>query len=184
MLLAQVLVVAWLASLALPRRLHWLAAVAGLLALLPVHGLSAAMALRALWGDPSVTSLQLLALALLGRTPAAFAQGWRGPALIAAIAAGFYPLALGLSDFDPYALGYQPLPLLAALAVPALLLWWRGNPLWLWLLAIDLAAWAAGLLESPNLWDTLLDPLLAIACLLLALRNGGRENSETCSRAR
>ena len=78
----------------------------------------------------------------------------------------------------------QPLPLLAALAVPALLLWWRGNPLWLWLLAIDLAAWAAGLLESPNLWDTLLDPLLAIACLVLALRNGGRENSETCSRAR
>ncbi|MCK9283636.1 MAG: hypothetical protein M0P39_05070 [Rhodocyclaceae bacterium] len=174
MLLAQTLVAAWLLSLALPRRRHWIAAAVGLLALLPIDGLSAAMALRALWGDPSVTSLQLLALALLGRAPTAFTRDWRGPAGIAAIAAVFYPLALGLSDFDPYRLGYQPGLLLAALALPALFLCWRGNPLWLWLLSIDLAAWAGGLLESPNLWDTLLDPLLAVACLALALRNGWR----------
>ncbi len=174
MLLAQVLIVAWLLSLILPDRWHWLAASAGLLVLVPIHGLSEAMILRALWGDPSVTTLQLLSLALLGRTPAALASGWRGPASIALAGLVLYPLALGLSDVDLYRLGYQPALLLAALSLPALILWWRGNALWLWLLSIDLGAWAAGLLESPNLWDTLLDPLLVSACLILALRNGWR----------
>ncbi len=174
MLLAQVLLVSAVLAGLLPRRWHALAAVVGLLSLLPLPDVSPAMALRGLWGDPSITSLQLLALVLFGRAPAAFAEGWRGPALIALLAAVFYPLALGLGDVDPYRLGYQPWLLLSALALPALYCWWHGQALWLWLLAIDLLAWAAGLLESPNLWDTLLDPLLALACLVLAVRNGWR----------
>ncbi|HEX5393920.1 MAG TPA: hypothetical protein VFW68_11580, partial [Rhodocyclaceae bacterium] len=77
-----------------------LGAIVGLLALIPwssggFSGISPAMALRGLWGDPSITSLQLLFLALVSRTPSAFTTGWRAPAVIAAIAALFYPLALG-----------------------------------------------------------------------------------------
>ena len=179
MILAQALLLAWLLSRLLPRRLIWLAAALGLGALIPWgHGLSPAACMRALWGDPSITTMQLLALGLAGRTPDAFGRDWRAPASIAGAAALFYAMALGLGDFDPYRLGYQPILLLALLAVPALLLWSRGRALWLWLLAVDLLAFAAGLLESTNFWDYLIDPLLAAACVILALRNcrPGRRN--------
>jgi hypothetical protein len=172
MILAQALLLTWLLSRLLPRRLIWLAATLGLCALIPwSHGISLAAALRALWGDPSITTVQLLALAVLGRSPPAFAADWRAPALIAGIGMLFYALALGVGDFDPYRLGFQPVLLVTTVAVPALAFGWRGQALWLWLLAIDLLAFAAGALESTNFWDYLLDPLLAIACVILALRN-------------
>ncbi|CAB1369234.1 hypothetical protein [Denitratisoma oestradiolicum] len=172
-LLAQALLIAALAALPFRGRWKLLALLPAILSLAPLgEGVSLAMMLRGLWGDFSVTSLQLLVLCLAGRPPQAL--GWRGPALIAASAALFYPLALGLGDFDPYRLGYTAWPLLAVFGAFALAAWWRGQPIWLWLLTIDILAWAAGLLESPNLWDTLLDPLLAAAMLILALRNGWR----------
>jgi hypothetical protein len=171
LLFTQVLILTWLFSRLLPRRLLWLAVALGLAALLPWHGLSLAQALRAFWGDPSITTMQLLVLGIAGRPPAAFARAWRAPAMIATFSLLFYPLALGAGDFDPYRLGFQPVLLLTALAVPALALWWRGQTLWLWLLAIDLLAFAFGLLESTNFWDYLIDPLLALVCIRLAMRN-------------
>jgi hypothetical protein len=57
------------------------------------------------------------------------------------------------------------------MAVPALARWWQGRTLGLWLLAIDLLAFACGILESTNFWDYAVDPLLASACLVLAFRN-------------
>lgn len=176
MLLAQVLIVIFLLDRLLPKRLHLVAVLCGLLILIPLPEISPAMVLRGFWGDPSITTLQLLVLSLISRRPAAFSQDWRGPALIALVAALFYPLALGWGDFDPYRLGYQPWRLVLVLTLPALYCWWRGQSIWLWLLAVDLLAWAAGLLESRNLWDTLLDPLLAVACLILALRNAWRSH--------
>ncbi|HQR03264.1 MAG: hypothetical protein JSR19_10325 [Proteobacteria bacterium] len=174
MLLVQVLLLAWLFTRVLPRRWHLVAAALSLLSLAPWGEVSPAMALRGLWGDPSITTVQLLVLALFERTPQAIARGWRGPAILTLIALVFYPLSLGMSDWDPYRLGYQPGLLVALLAVPALWAWWRGEALWLWLLAVDLVAWSAGMLESANLWDTLLDPLLAVALLILTLKNGWR----------
>lgn len=188
MLFAQVLLIAVL--IALPFKGPWkaLALLPGVLSLISLgEGVSVAMMFRGLWGDPSITSLQLLTLSLLGCH--AKALGWRGPALIVATAALFYPLSLGLGDWDPYRLGYQVWPLLLITGMPALAAWWRGQSLWLWLLSVDLLAYAGGLLESPNLWDTLLDPLLAVAMLVLAVRNylarnrdlpktGGPENTE------
>lgn len=174
MLLAQVLIVAWLLTV-LGIRSRFIAAIIALLALLPLpEGVSLAMALRGLWGDPSITALQLLALAFVGRTPAALRHGWRMPAAIALLSLALYASALGPWNIDLYRLGYQPAVLLAALGAIALLAWWRGQPLCLWLLAIDLLAWRAGLLESSNFWDTLLDPLLMSVMLALALRNGYR----------
>ncbi|QDX80150.1 hypothetical protein B9N43_02075 [Denitratisoma sp. DHT3] len=173
MLLGQALLIAALLALPFRGRRRWLALPAAALSLIPLQeGVSVAMMLRGLWGDFSITGLQLLALSLAGRPAAAL--GWRGPAVIAAGGLLFYPLALGLGDFDPYRLGYAAWPLLLPCAVLALLAWWRGQALWLWLLAVDLIAYAAGLPESPNLWDTLLDPLLVLAMLIIALRNGRR----------
>lgn len=172
-LAAQALLVAWIAWLikargtpCRPCRLSMSTAAAAV-ALIPlVDGVSAAMALRALWGDPSVTTLQLLALALAGRP----ARIGRGTAL--ALGAGglvFYALALGFTDFDPYRLGYAAWPLAAALGLAALVAWQRGQPLYAWLLTVDLAVYAAGLPESGNFCDALFDPLLVGAALAVAL---------------
>ena len=140
------------------------------------NGLSAAIALRGLWGDPSITTLQLLVIAFLGRSPASLARGVLAPALFAGAAAFFYLHSLGSGPLDLYTLGDttgRPV-LIASGALVVLMLWERGHAFWLWLFAIDLIAFAAHVPESANLWDSLLDPLLAFACLFLALRNGWR----------
>lgn len=174
MIWAQVLIMAWLLVL-LGFRSRIIAALVALLALLPVQdGVSLAMALRGLWGDPSITTLQFLLLAVAGRTPAAIRCGWRFPAAIVLVSVALYASALGPWDIDLYRLGYQPLYLTLTFGACALALWWRGQALCLWLLAIDLLAWHAGWLESSNLWDTLLDPLLMLVMLALALCNGYR----------
>jgi hypothetical protein len=171
-LAAQALLVAWVvwqfAARAPSRQSRLFAAVGAALSLLPLaDGVSAAMALRALWGDPSITTLQLLALTLAGRP----ANIGRAPAAALAIfGIVFYALALGVGDFDPYRIGYAAGPLVVVLGGAAASAWWRGQPLYLWLLAVDLAAYAVGLLESTNLWDHLFDPLLVAAAIVVAIR--------------
>ncbi len=175
-LAAQALLVAWVvwkfAAAAPSHQRRLFAAGIAALSLIPLaDGVSAAMALRALWGDPSVTTLQLVALSLANR-PAQFS---RGQAIaLALFGSVFYVLALGLGDFDPYRIGYTAGPLLAILAGVAVSAWWRGQPLYLWLLAVDLAAFAAGVFESTNLWDALFDPLLLIAAMVVAIRPSRR----------
>ena len=178
-LAAQSLLVAWLiwsvAARAPSRQRRLFAASGAVLALIPIaDGISAAMALRALWGDPSVTTLQLLSLSLAGR-PAPI--GRAPAAALALFGIAFYVLALGLGDFDPYRLGYAGWPaatLVTMLGAAAILAWRHGQPLWLWLLAVDLAVFAAGLPESSNLWDVLFDPLLVAAAMILAVRGRRR----------
>jgi hypothetical protein len=83
------------------------------------------------------------------------------------------PLYAGIAGWlplDAYALGYRPLPLLAALLPVGLALWWRRRDDWLLLIAIDLAAYAGGLYA--NLWDALLDPLLALLAGAVLIRRG------------
>jgi len=178
-LAAQALLLAWIASgLAArlpPRHRLGLAGAVAALALIPLaEGISAAMALRALWGDPSVTTAQLLASSLAGRP----ARVGRLPAAaLAVFGIGFYVLALGAGDFDPYRLGYPGWPALAlaaALGAAAFAAWGRGRPLYAGLLAVDLTAFAVGLHESPNLWDVLFDPLLVAVAAVVAIRGPRR----------
>ncbi|MFY9327582.1 MAG: hypothetical protein WAO76_06115 [Georgfuchsia sp.] len=174
MIWGQVLIIAWM-LIVLGFRSRIVAALVALLALLPVHdGVSLAMALRGLWGDPSITTLQFLLLAFTGRTPAALRYGWRFPAAIVLVSVALYASTLGPWDIDLYRFGYRPGILVATIGAIALIAWWRGQALCLWLLAIDMLAWRAGLPESTNLWDALLDPLLMFVMLALVLRNGYR----------
>jgi hypothetical protein len=150
----------------------------GTLVLLPVairvDGLPLAFLLRGLLGDPSVVSVVLLALAAVrpGALPA-------GPppraALLIALSAGFLlylSLAAGpLPDgLDLYALGWLGTPILAALAVLAVLAFLRGANRWVVVVSFALLAWGAGLVESDNLLDALVDPGLVLACALRARR--------------
>ena len=124
-----------------------------------------APAMHSLFGTPSLTLLQLAILQLVRPTLSPF--GYRPALLLLAVATLFYPAALGWGASDPYALGYQPWALLAALTPLAAALWWRRLDAWLLILAGDLAGYASGLFG--NLWDALLDPLL----VLLAAFVGG-----------
>ena len=175
MIWAQVLIVAYSLTL-IGMRSRILVLLLALLTLAPVQGVSLAMALRGLWGDPSITTLQLLVLAFAGKTPPALRHGYRMPLCIALLAAALYASALGSWNLDLYRFGYQPAELVTVFGAIALIAWRRGNPLWLSLLSIDLLAWHGGWLESSNLWDYLLDPLLALVMLVLAIRNSRRRH--------
>lgn len=120
------------------------------------------------FGTPSVTLLLLAIYRLSGREPTPLSFQ---PALgLVIFSLFFYPLALGISSFDPYTLGYQPVGLLTALIPVAAALWWRRQNIWLLILSIDLAAYASGVFA--NLWDVLLDPLLFLLALIIIGRKG------------
>ena len=114
---------------------------------------------RGMIGDLSVVSALLLWSAVLMNVkpaPALF------KVLIVIVAIAFYPLALGVGMMDPYAWGYASLPFFIAILLVALICgianWSRG----VWIIAIAIIAWAGHWHESANLWDYLLDPILAI----------------------
>lgn len=118
-------------------------------------------------GTPSLTLLALAVWQLAATKPSPLTDR---PALaLLTFAMPFYAMALGLGPLDPYVIGYQPLPLLAASLPLAALLWWRRLDGWLLILAIDLAGYAGGLFA--NLWDALFDPLLVIMALAVVVRH-------------
>jgi len=134
-------------------------------ALVPVGGLPLAGFLRGVVGDLSVPTTLLLLLRLLrpglalepmGATSRAALQASAG-----ALGLALYPMTLGLGSYDPYRLGFGDPRLLGALAVLAALALGARLHLPAALLSLAVLAWAAGLGESRNLWDYLLDPLLA-----------------------
>lgn len=162
-------------ALPLPRRAGLLAA-AIMIVSIPLWGVSAAGFVRGMTGDLSISTLVLLALAS--------ARSFSGKALvddqdrlamlttILIAAVLFYPLALGLGMFDPYRLGYGNLWFLAALLGLAVWAGLRHSTLLALCIALAVAAWSAGWYESPNLWDYLLDPWLAIYALVVQLKTG------------
>lgn len=168
-MLASALIVGAAATLLpLPRRqgVGWVVAGLALVTFAPfVHGALA---------TPSFTLAQCALLRLLapqrpllpGRLPAALLVAW---------AAVFYPLALGLGPWDPFDLGYRPLPLLLALLPLGLWLAWRKEQLWLVVIGCNLLAYAAGLFD--NFWNACCDPLLVILAALRLLRSPQRETA-------
>ena len=122
--------------------------------------------MHTIFGTPSLTLLQLALLQLANKSPSPFTYR---PALgLLLFAALFYPAALGWGTFDPYALGYQPWPLLLTLIPLAVALWWQRQDIWLIILAVDLAAYGSGVFA--NLWDVLFDPLLVLLAMLIVSR--------------
>ncbi len=115
---------------------------------------------------PSVTLLTLAIWQLAGKSPSPLSKrpAWG----VIGLAMVLYPLALGLGPFDPYAVGYQPWPLLLACgALAAVLLRYRRDD-WLLILSAALAGYAGGLFA--NLWDALIDPLLVLAAIVVVAR--------------
>lgn len=151
-------------------------AVVGVLLHLPAAGVSALALLRGAFGSPSVTTVALLAALFVARVTGCrvFAPGEAISIAVLATVTGvvFYPPALGLGPVDPYAWGYSGTGLVAGASLLALLAGALGR----WVLAaglsLALAGWRLGLLESPNLWDYLVDPMLALGSLVALVALG------------
>jgi hypothetical protein len=123
---------------------------------------------HAFYAQLSVAMLIMLLSIFLPRWPF-WAQQKRGWSIfLLSVAAIFYPLALGLGRFDPYAAGYDQ-RLLIVCAGCALLSVWRYPLISIWL-TLAAVAHAAQWGESNNLWDYLFDPLAVIWVLLAFMR--------------
>jgi hypothetical protein len=146
-------------------RLRLLAAAGALAAIAPLGGLPLAGHLRGVVGDLSLTTLLLLLIGLW--------RGFRGlgsvspretlglQVLVAAGGLLLYPLTLGLGPFDPYRPGYGNHWMLLVLLAIVLVAWLLELPLIAWCVSLGVLAWSVGWYESRNLWDYLIDPLVA-----------------------
>ncbi|NBW95933.1 MAG: hypothetical protein EBR28_04165 [Planctomycetia bacterium] len=166
-------VVAWGAVFAalvrlapLSRRLPaWAPAAVAAATLVPIAGLPLG---RWLHGIGLVVSLPLLVVFVdAACTPAGGggflgAAGRRAAVWFGAVAGiVLYPAALGLGAFDPYVLGWRTPGVAAAVAVIGVGLALAGNRFSIAILAAGVA-WQAGILESDNAWDYVVDPLYTL----------------------
>jgi hypothetical protein len=155
-----------------------LAGLSAIAVLVPVGGLPTAGLLRGVVGDLSLTTLLLLLIGLRrhlgGDAPVDARSALAIRCLVAVGGLALYPLALGLSTWDPYRLGYGDpwfLAVLLAIALAALAL---DLPLVTFGLALGVLAWALESYESRNLWDYLLDPLVFAWALSSLMLRGAR----------
>jgi hypothetical protein len=156
----------------------WLLLAAFVVALVPLGSLPAAGYLRGIVGDLSVTTVVLLVRGLVrpivggedddARTRLAL------QALVAAFGLALYPASLGLGPLDPYRLGYGSPWLLGGLLTLALAAILGRVTAVAWCLALGALAWALGAYESRNLWDYLVDPLVAAWGLGALVLRGAR----------
>ncbi len=149
----------------LPRALA--AVAAALFAWVPLDGLPLAAYPRGVFGDLSLLAQWLLAGWLLDT----LTSGAHAPAvderiatrlLVVAAALLLYPAVLGTGSWDPYRWGYGDVAFLGALLAVALV---AVRQRWLRVaagVALAVLGWAAGWLESTNLWDYVVDPLLGL----------------------
>lgn len=146
----------------------WLIVLLGV-SFISINGLSLAAYFRSFTDDVAITSLVALGFAAAVRMGLATRQDStaRLQLLIplAALALFLYPATMGMTYFDPYRLGYNPRPLIMIIGAMTLgLMVWRN---WLGVCMFGLAtlAFSLGVKPSPNYWDYLLDPFIALYCL-------------------
>lgn len=122
--------------------------------------------IRGVSSDFSITLVMLACIGLAqGLFGFVFAEKREYRAIFVAVAGAavfLYPLALGWGDWDAYRPGWGSAAMWAVLLGVCVLAWVMGLMLLPLLIALALLAWTAGLLESTNLWDYLLDPWLVI----------------------
>ena len=130
-----------------------------------------AMQLRAVIGDPAAVTAVLLALAAFA--PRQLPERPR-PATLVGVAGMialllWTPVFLGTFPlgFDARAIGWRPWPILAVVAILAIAAWHRRADGWIAIFGMALLCWGAGLVESDNLWDALVDPWIVGGCAVV-----------------
>lgn len=145
------------------RYLAILTAAVFVVSLIPFGSLPLAGYVRGMMGDLSITTVVLAWAALSFPYCPATELRQRNSLLmlIAAAAIVFYPMTLGMSLVDPYRLGYSNVVFVACVLAIGNAAWFLRSNLIVLCLALATLAWSLGWYESTNLWDYLLDPLVA-----------------------
>lgn len=149
-----------------------IAALAGCVAasLVTIEGLSLGDYTRSYTDDLAITTLLWLAWCTATRLritqPLSSRHHLQLASCFAVMALFLYPATLGLSQIDPYRLGFSPLPLLLATWLLCIWLWMEGNRLTCGLITLATAAFLGGMKSSSNYWDYLIDPILGVYCLV------------------
>ncbi len=155
-----------------PSATRFLFAALAVALLVPLGGLPLAAYIRGMVGDPSVGLLLLIATQLFWpQSPQGTPE--RRMAFLMIVSAGalvLYPLALGAGAIDPYRWGYNSLWFVSSLLLLGLIAHALRWPLVLAAISLAIIGWSLGVYESRNLWDYLLDPLLALYALLATAR--------------
>lgn len=143
--------------------------------------------IRGVSSDLSITLVVLACLGLRQRLSGrcvVYSREHAAVLAVVAVAALFlYPLALGWGDWDAYRPGWGAPGLWAGLLFVSLLAWGFGLRLLPTLVGLALLAWTAGILESTNLWDYLMDPWLAIFAVSYCVRRGLKKTVARVRRA-
>ena len=133
-------------------------------AFIPLNETSSIEYLRGFFGNLSIVTTLLLIdtlyKTLSGQTSYAFQDRHTLNYLIVIAGLFLYPFTLGLSLYDPYQFGYQPIIFGAILLLVALLSWWQEKYFTLIAVLFAVGCFSLSLGESRNLWDYLIDPLL------------------------
>ncbi len=140
-----------------------------LLALIPYNELSFIQRLTGIVSQLSITSVVALVLWPILRFKNARINSPDSlffSVAVIALALCLYPMALGLGHYDPYALGYNPVLLLSVLGVLGGLAALKGFKLCAFTVCAILAAYWLRVLQSNNLWDYMLDPVIAVYALI------------------
>ena len=94
----------------------------------------------------------------------------------------FYPLTFGLSDFDPYGLGYRGLTIPALMFAFVLVGWIaKSVDILCWILLAALL-YALGSYDSNNLWDYLIfptDSIYAVGALVISAQRAHRTTDKS-----
>ena len=173
-IMAALMVIAGIVRKWIPGKLRsFIPLLAPVIALLPVAGQPVYTYIRGAIGDLSIVSQGLIFAfviqRLLQKQLVDDASKQQLPVIISIMGILLYPAALGLGPVDTYSIGYQGV--LMPLAVLSITLWlfYAHALLASGLLAFTALMAAINALESNNLWDYLLDPLLFfyMSCQLL-----------------
>ncbi len=138
-----------------------------LAAITPVGVMPPAQITRGIFGDMSITTIVMLGYFLIFPTTSR-EKSRQLFILLLIIGAMFYPAALGLGMTDPYQWGYlnayrgieAPVLFLATLLAIMLIALRLNNDLILLCIAMATCAFLIGAMESKNIWDYLIDPLI------------------------
>lgn len=138
-----------------------------LAATIPIGTMPVAQITRGIFGDLSITTIVLLGYFLIFPTSS---REKSKQLFILVLITGilFYPTALGLGMTDPYQWGYlnayrgltTPILFLTILVIIVLVTLRLNNDLILLCLAMAIGTFLIGAMESRNIWDYLIDPLI------------------------
>lgn len=146
---------------------------AGALVFLPIGDLLIVEHVRGVIGDLSIMGQTLLGATVVSSVTGREMIDKRNFSAIMSMVAGaaifLYPLALGLTYFDPYALGFDSPYFATVLLATTLTAWWKGLYWLVGCIVLATTCYLIGVLESNNLWDYLIDPLVTVYALYWAI---------------